>query len=312
MQGYVAVWRDITKLSDDAAAAMICDDRIDILIDLSGHTGGHRLQLFLRKPSPVQVSWLGYFNTTGVKAIDYLISDETTIPPEEEQWFSEQIFRLPGSRFCYAPPEYAPPVTAPPVMTSGFITFGSFNNIAKLTPEVIELWSRVLIAIPDSKLIIKWSTLRRKKVRDRLLRQFARHGVSEERLVLRVWSPHADMLREYGDIDIILDPFPFSGGMTSCEALWMGVPVLTLLGDKPAGRQTAGFLRTIGLPEWVTMSPEQFVTRAKEAASDHDELNTIRFGLRERMIASTLCDGVSFTRNLEAAYRTMWKAWISR
>lgn len=305
MQGYVTEWRDISKLSDDDAAALICNDRIEILVDLSGHTGGNRLIVFASKPAPVQVSWLGYFNTTGVKAIDYLISDETTIPPEEEQWFSEKVIRLPGSRFCYAPPEYAPPVIEPPVLKNGAITFGSFNNIAKLTPEVIELWSRVLMAVPDSRLIIKWSTLSRKKVRDRLFRQFARHGVNSERLSLRGKSPHADMLKEYGDIDIALDPFPFSGGMTSCEALWMGVPVVTLLGDKPAGRQTAGFLRTIGLPEWVTMSPEQFISQAQLAASDYGQLKLLRFGLRGRMTASTLCDGVSFTRNLEALYCQM-------
>ncbi|MBK5276957.1 MAG: tetratricopeptide repeat protein [Desulfuromonadales bacterium] len=311
IQGYVTGWHDITRLSDNDAAALICGDRIDILVDLSGHTGGNRLLLFASKPAPVQVSWLGYFNTTGVKTIDYLISDETTIPLEDEQWFSEKIIRLPGSRFCYAPPEYAPPVASPPAMTNNFITFGSFNNIAKVTPEVIALWSRVLIAVPDSRLIIKWSTLGRKKVRDRLLCQFARHGVTSERIVLRGKSPHVDMLKEYGDIDIALDPFPFSGGMTSCEALWMGVPVLTLLGNKPAGRQTSGFLRTIGLPEWVTISVEQFLSRAQEVASEYEKLKSIRFELRKRMIASTLCDGVSFTSHLEARFRSMWQTWVT-
>lgn len=307
MQGHINGWRDISRLSDDNAATLICDDQIDLLVDLAGHTKGSRLQLFARKPAPVQVSWLGYFNTTGVKAIDYLISDETTIPLGEEQWFSERIIRLPGSRFCYAPPEYAPSVVEPPVLKREFITFGSFNNIAKLTTEVIELWSMVLIALPDSRLIIKWSTLGRKKERDRLLQRFARHGIESDRLLLRGKSPHADMLKEYGDVDIALDPFPFTGGLTSCEALWMGVPVLTLLGDKPAGRQTAGFLRTIGLPEWVTFTQEQFVSRAKEVASDYQALKLLRIGLRERMRASTLCDGVNFTKNLEELFCHIWE-----
>lgn len=307
MQEYVTGWRDISTIADAEAARLIGADQIDILIDLSGHSGGHRLLLFASKPAPVQVSWLGYFNTTGVKAIDYLISDETTIALHEEQWFSEQIIRLPGSRFCYAPPDYAPLVVEPPVLENGVITFGSFNNIAKLTANVIELWSRVLLMTTNSRLIIKWATLGRKKERDRLLKRFAHHGITGDRLELRGRSPHADMLKEYGDIDIALDPFPFSGGMTSCEALWMGVPVLTLPGDKPAGRQTAAFLQAIGLSELISASPDQLIARAVELAADHDKLKSIRVGLRKRMTASTLCDGVKFTRNLEAAYRLMWQ-----
>ncbi len=302
MQGYVSEWRDIARLSDEAAASLICNDRIDILVDLAGHTKGNRLRLFALRPAPVQISWLGYFNTTGVDAIDYLISDVTTIPENEEQWFSEKVIRLPGSRFCYSPPEYAPPVVEPPVLKNGFITFGSFNNIAKLTPEVINLWSKVLTAVPDSRLIIKWSSLERKKERDRLIKAFVKCGVDANRLELRGKSQHADMLKEYGDIDIALDPFPFSGGMTSCEALWMGVPILTLMGNKPAGRQTASFLRTIDLPEWITFSQEQFIAKAKEAAFKFEELKKIRFELRARMMASTLCDGAKFTRNLEELY----------
>lgn len=305
MRGCADAWRDIGRLADDAAAELICDDRIDILVDLSGHTQGNRLLLFARRPAQVQVSWLGYFNTTGLDAVDYLISDETTIPQGEEPLFTERVVRLPGSRFCYAPPAYAPQVSPPPVLSNGFITFGSFNNIAKLTPEVVELWCLVLHALPDSRLIVKWSTLGRKKERDRLLRRFQRHGVSADRLVLRGRSPHEEMLQEYGDIDIALDPFPFSGGMTSCEALWMGVPVLTLRGDKPAGRQTAGFLRTIGLGEWVADSWEQYLSRITAAAADRHRLEALRFSLRDLMTASTLCDGAAFTRNLESLFLSM-------
>jgi protein O-GlcNAc transferase len=302
MQGFAAGWRDISDLTDNDAATLILKDRIDILVDLSGHTKGGRLRLFGRKPAPVQVSWLGYFNTTGVRAIDYLISDETTIPAEEEKWFSERILRLPGSRFCYAPPEYAPPVVRSPVLKNRFITFGSFNNITKITVKVVELWSRVLAAIPDSRLLLKWSVLARKKERERLLKQFAQHGIGDDRLLFRGSSPHAAMLQEYGDIDIALDPFPFSGGMTSCEALWMGVPIITLSADKPAGRQTAAFLRTIGLTELITSSPELFIDKAVHLANDLEKLESIRFELRDKMLNSTLCDGVRFTRNLEELY----------
>lgn len=303
MQEYVDGWRDISRLSDDDAARVVCNDRIDILIDLAGYTKGSRLRLFAHKPAPVQVSWLGYFNTTGVRAIDYMVADETTIPLGEEHLYSEKIIRLPGSRFCYAPPDYAPQVVEPPVLNNGFITFGSFNNVAKLSPETVQLWSRVLMAVPGSRLLLKWSTLGRKKERDRLLKKFTRSGIDAERLLLRGRSSHSDMLQEYGDVDITLDPFPFSGGMTSCESLWMGVPVLTLLGDKPAGRQTAGFLRTIGLPEWVALTEEQFVSHAIHAASNPEGLKTVRYGLRDRMTASTLCDGVRFTQNLESVFR---------
>jgi len=303
MQEYVDGWRDISRLSDEDAAKVVCDDRIDILIDLAGYTKGSRLCLFAHKPAPVQVSWLGYFNTTGVKAIDYMIADETTIPAGEERLYSEKIIRLPGSRFCYAPPDYAPQVVEPPVLNNGFITFGSFNNLAKLSSETVQLWSRVLMAVPGSRLLLKWSTLGRKKERDSLLRKFSRSGIDAERLLLRGKSSHSGMLLEYGDVDIALDPFPFSGGMTSCEALWMGVPVLTLLGDKPAGRQTAGFLRTIGLTEWVALTEEQFVSRAIHAASNPEGLKAIRYGLRDRMTVSTLCDGVRFTQNLESIFR---------
>ena len=309
LKSHADTWRDISDMTDDDAAELIERDGIDILVDLAGHTGGGRLRLFTRRPAPVQVSWLGYFNTTGVEAIDYVISDETTIPEGEERWFTEHVVHLPGNRFCYAPPEYAPPVVSPPVVRSGGITFGSFNNISKLTGEVIALWSRVLHAVPDSRLILKWSSLGHANERRRLVQRFGACGIPPERLELRGKSLHADMLAEYGDMDIALDPFPFSGGMTSCEALWMGVPVVTLWGDKPVGRQTAGFLRTIGIPEMIALTPDEYVGLAVNLSGDVERLSQMRRELRDRMRASLLCDGERFTRNLEQVYRTIWEKY---
>ena len=229
-------WRGIVGVPDAELAAMIGKDEIDILVDLSGHTADNRLLAFARRAAPVQASWLGYFGTTGLSAMDYLIMDETTTPSGEERWCSEALARLPHGRFCYAPPDYAPPPTEPPAMRRGSVTFGSFNNVAKIGPEVVSLWADVLRATPQSRLVLKWKSLDDDEVRTRLAAAFLAAGVEGERLDLRGFSRHADMLAEYGDVDIALDPLPFGGGLTSCEALWMGLPIVTWPGT---GRRRA-------------------------------------------------------------------------
>jgi predicted O-linked N-acetylglucosamine transferase (SPINDLY family) len=306
-------WRSLVGLSNSAAASLIAADGIDILVDLSGHTAENRLEIFARKPAPVQVSWLGFWGTTGLSTIDYLLSDTTTIPDGEEQYYSETVFRLPDNRFCYAPPYYAPaPATTAPCLKNGYVTFGSFNNLMKIGPDVIQLWARLLQANPGARLLLKWGTLADNVVRENLLSMFAAHGVAPERVVLRPQSPHPEMLDEYADIDIALDPFPFSGGLTSCEAMWMGVPVITLPGKRAVSRQTLGFLRGIGLPELAASSADEYVRIATELATDQPRLTELRRTLRRRMAASPLCDGYAFTRNLEAAYRTMWENWCQK
>jgi predicted O-linked N-acetylglucosamine transferase (SPINDLY family) len=303
-------WRTIVGMPDHQAARMIADDGIDILVDLAGHTALNRLAVFARKPAPVQVSWLGYWGTTGLAAMDYLVSDAVTTPVDEDGFYSEQVVRLPLSRFCYAPPDDAPILAPEPPMRRGKpVTFGSFNNLAKLGPDVIRLWADVLLAVPDARLLLKWGTLSDDGVRQRLTSAFEAAGLAPDRLILRGKSPHAAMLAEYDDVDIALDPFPFCGGLTSCEALWMGVPVVTLPHAGAPSRQTLGFLSVLGLTEWAAASPADYVRIGAALAADGERLAQLRGTLRRRMAASALCDGAAFTRNLETAYRDMWRRW---
>ena len=299
-------WRPIVDLDDDAAADLVRRDGIDILVDLSGHTSHNRLLMFARGPAPVQVSWLGYPSTTGLSAIDYLIMDAATVPAGSEDGCSEALVRLPHGRFCYAPPPGAPPVAQRP---EGPVTFGSFNHLAKVGPEVLRLWSRVLAAVPDSRLVLKWKSLGEPSVRERLLAAFAALGVGADRLELRGASEHLDLLAEYGDIDIALDTFPYSGGLTSAEALWMGVPVMTWPLDRIAARQTFAFLTELGLTELAASSEDDYVRIAAGLAADPARRAELRRTLRPRMAASPLTDGARFTPGLEAAYRQMWRAW---
>ena len=304
-------WRTITNLTDESAAEMIMADKIDILVDLAGHTAGNRLLLFARRPAPVQVTWLGYFFSTGLTEIDYIFMDDTAVLQGEERWFSERVARLPGTRFCYEPPPYAGDVSPLPAYKNGRITFGSFNNLAKVTPQVISLWAKVLRAVPGSRLLLKSAPLSGAGCRESLVRKFAAEGVGPERLILRGQSPHAAMFAEYGDMDIALDPFPFNGGITSCEALWMGVPVLTLVGNIPIARQTSGFLKTIGLSGFTATDEDKYCELAVTWAADLNKLSNVRKELRDMMARSLLCDGKRFTANLEGAYRQIWRTWCS-
>jgi protein O-GlcNAc transferase len=307
----VDVWRPTAGLDDAALADLIRADGIDILVDLSGHTGGNRLAVFARKPAPVQASWIGYFNTTGLDAIDYVLTDAANVPPGAEQWFTEQVVRLPAGRFCYAAPDDAPAVAPPPSRARGAVTFGSFNNLSKLTPAVIALWAQVVRAVPEARLLLKWRSLADPRERARLLAEFDTAGLAPERIELRPYSPHEAMLAEYADLDIALDPFPFTGGLTSCEALWMGVPVVTLPGSRPVSRQTLGLLAQIGLDALAARDPADYVAIAAGLARDPARLAELRATLRSRMAASPLSDGPTFARGLEAAYRALWRRWCA-
>ncbi len=300
-------WRSLAGLPDEAAAAVVAADGIDILVDLSGHTARNRLPLFARRAAPVQATWLGYWGTTGLSAMDVILSDTTTILPGEEGDYAERVVRLPGSRFCFAPIDDAPLPATPPCTRGRPPTFGSFNNLAKVGPEVVRLWARVLHAAPGSRLLLKWASLVDDDMRRHLTARFAELGIGAERLELRGRSSHLSTLEQYGDVDVALDPFPFSGGLTSCDALWMGVPVVTLPGEAPQSRQTAGFLQAIGTAGWVARTPEEYVSVALSLVSDPEALRGIRLTLRDRMAASPLCDAPSFTRGLEDAYRAMWR-----
>ncbi|MFP4398175.1 MAG: methyltransferase type 11, partial [Desulfonatronovibrio sp.] len=289
-------FRDVSTLDDNALAGVIRKDKIDILVDLSGHTARSRLSVFAHRPAPVQVSWLGYFATTGLKAIDAVLLDDWHAPPGTEKYFVEKIIRLP-SRFCYTPVPFAPLVKDPPCIKSGCITFGSFNNTAKYNKYVFTLWNKLLEAVPGSKLVLKWRTFQDEEMQERVRKYFT----DPDRVEFRGASFHKDMLGQYGDIDIALDPFPFTGGLTSCEALWMGVPVITLPQSRVVSRQTFAFLGIIGLEEFAAKNEDEYIRIAKELAADKDKLFELRHSMRERMRNSQLLDIQGFTEGLETA-----------
>lgn len=294
--------RDVSALDDEALVQSIRADAIDVLVDLSGHTSGSRLTAFAHRPAPVLVSWLGYFATTGLPVMDAVLLDEWHAPPGTESQFVEPIIRLPAGRFCYTPVPWAPDeVSAPPCLQRGFITFGCFNNTAKYNKGLLDLWAKVLIAVPGSRLVLKWRSFNDEDFCQHVSGEFAKRGVAPERIELRGPSFHADMLKEYADIDIALDPFPFTGGLTSCEALWMGVPVVTWPQSRVVSRQTHALLHQIGLSELSVNSADDYVCIAAKLAADPATLAQMRATLRDLMRASQLMDTTAFARQIEDA-----------
>ena len=304
----VSVMRVVGGMTDAELYDQIVADEIDILVDLSGYTDANRLKVFSRRAAPVQISWLGYYNTTGLSTMDYVITDEMTVPPGFEKWYSENVIRMPHSRFCYTPPYLCPDVELLPALKNHRVTFGSFNNFSKLTESVIETWSRIMALVPKSRIVLKWRHFTEKSIKEHYCSAFERCGIKRNRIEFRDASPPFLMLDEYNDIDIALDPFPFTGGLTSCEALWMGVPVVTFAGDRPAGRQTAGFLKTLGLDELIAENLDDYVDRAVKLSGNVEYLSNMRAGLRQRFADSPLCDGKRFVGNLEKIYKTIWDA----
>jgi len=303
-------WEDIFYLTDEELAELVEKEQIDILVDLSGHTAFHRLLTFARRPAPVQVEWIGYFHSTGMKSMDYFITDPHTSPPGSGQLFSETPVAMPHTRFCYGPPDYSPEVAQAPHRKTGLVTFGSFNRLAKVTDQVMGAWCRILQAVQGSRLVIKSSALSEPLVEERLLARFAQHNIAPERLHLREGSMHNDMLAEYGDIDIALDTFPFNGGMTTLEALWMGVPVVTIAGDTVVSRQSVSALANIGLADELAFADvDAYIAGAVALANNPTRLAELRSQIRPRMAVSPLRQSEQFTRDLEALYRRMWQAW---
>jgi protein O-GlcNAc transferase len=303
-------WIDSLLMSDEELVEQIRQDRIDILVDLSGHTAYNRLSAFALKPAPVQATWIGYFHSTGLENIDYFITDPYTSPEGCGQMYSEIPVYLPHSRFCYSPPEYAPEVSPLPMITQGRITFGSFNRLEKLVDPVILAWVRILKAVPDSRLLLKAGGLDNEDVSDELRRRFIANGLDSDRLELQGPSSHQEMLAQYSEIDIALDPFPFNGGMTTLEALWMGVPVVTVVGDGVVSRQSFSALANLGVSEQLAYADvESYVQGAIILAADHNKLASLREELRSRMTASAICQAGRFAADLEHLYRRMWRAW---
>jgi predicted O-linked N-acetylglucosamine transferase (SPINDLY family) len=303
-------WHDVADLDDAALAERVRADGIDILVDLAGHTTHTRLPAFARRPAPVQVSWLGYFNTTGIDTMDWFVTDPHSSPPGQERYFVEKLVRLPATRFCYEPPDFMPEVSTLPAQRNGFVTFGCFNSLAKVNPGVLALWARILAALPDARLVLQASALSDAPNGERFRAIARESGIPEDRLSLRPFVPVEQAAASYHGIDIALDPFPFCGGMTSLDALWMGVPVVTLPRVMIASRQTASMLANLDLAELVASDEAQYVDIAIGLARDSVRLAALRSGLRERFQRSPLTDYAGFTRDLERTYRMMWDAWV--
>lgn len=307
IHGLTEHWRDIARLNDDAAATLIRRDGIDLLVDLAGHTARNRLGVFARRAAPVQVTWLGYPNTTGLRQMDFRLTDAVADPDgEADARHSERLVRLPASFVCYEPPENAPEPGRLPAAHGGGVTFGCFNNLAKVGPATVRLWAALLHTVPRSRLMLKSRGLADPRTAEWVRARFGREGITGDRIACDGESrPVAGHLALYRRIDIALDAFPYNGTTTTCEALLMGVPVVTLAGTVHASRVGASLLTALGRPEWVAESREAYVEIARDLAGDLDRLASIRASLRERLLASPLCDRIGFARRIETAFAAM-------
>lgn len=304
--------RETAALSDDELAHQIREDRIDVLFDLSGHTAHNRLLVFARKPAPVQVSWIGYFDTTGLSAIDYRLADEASVPAGAEQGqFVERVVRLPRSANCFLPPPVDLPVASAPSLRNGYVTFGCFNNPAKITRDVVRAFARILRSVESSRLILKYGAWADPLLRAQYRAWFHEDGVLDGRVDYREHSSMTDFLAEFADIDIALDPFPYSGETTALHTLWMGVPLVALEGETLVRRLGSRVLRVAGLADWIASDVDGYVELAVQAAADKGRLASLRGRLRETLARSPLLDHEGVTREVEAAIRAMWRTWCA-
>lgn len=308
------VWRECARATPAQLAERINADRIDILVDLAGHSGSPQLRVFAQRPAPLQATWLGYLATTGLERMHYRITDRVADPPGlTERHHSETLVRLPHSQWCYRPfiqaDASADAASAPPCARNGFITFGSFNQAAKISPRTRRLWAQLLGRLPGARLLV--AGIPPGRAQDDLRRDLAQAGVAGDRLTIRPYVSLQDYFRLFDTVDIALDTLPYSGGTTTCDALWMGVPVITLAGQRSTSRSAASLLTAVGLPEWIASSAEDYVGKALAFAADREGLARLRASLRQRMRASPLMDEAAFARDLEAAYRKMWRDWCA-
>jgi protein O-GlcNAc transferase len=307
-------WRETSGKTNDEVAEQIRTDRIDILVELAGHTGGNSLPVFARKPAPIQINMIGFPSTTGLSSIDYRITDSLCDPEGvTDPYNTESLIRLSGTFWCYLPPENAPAVGQLPANSrDGRLTFTSVNNFTKVTPQTQHFWAQLLKAIPDSRLILQTTAMSSLHTQELVKARFAAVGVSPDRLDFRPWSNFIQYMQLLTDSDMTLDPFPFNnGGTTTCHSLWMGAPVITLAGDRHASRMGLSLMTAIGLPEFVAQTPEEYVQIGVRFANDLPKLREIRRTMRDRLTASPLLDGATYTKNLEAAYRHVWKKWCA-
>ncbi|WP_316195718.1 MULTISPECIES: tetratricopeptide repeat protein [unclassified Bradyrhizobium] len=304
-------WRDVSSIDDAALARQVAEDGVDILFDLAGHTAGNRLSLFAARAAPIQLGWAGYVGTVGLDTYDGLIADPVEIPPEHDAGYVERAIRLPDCYVCYQPPTSAPDVASLPSETSACFTFGCFNRPAKLNAEVGKAWARILAEVPDSRILMVYGGLGEASTREAVYAVLERGGLSRERVELVGESEQAKLLEAYGKVDLALDPFPYSAGVTTLEAMWMGVPTVTFAGDTFAGRHSATHLTAAGLGQFSTSSVDDYVALAVEWARRRGDLAELRRSLRERVAASPLCDAPRFADNLSSALMQLWTEWCA-
>jgi predicted O-linked N-acetylglucosamine transferase (SPINDLY family) len=303
-------YEDICGLDDEDVVRLIERDRIDILVDLAGHTGNNRLGVLTYKPAPVQVAYLGYSDTTAVQAIDFRLTDDLVDPPGSQSYYTETLAYLPGGFVCYKPPDYAPPVATLPAYSKRCVTFGSFNNNCKVNSFIMGLWAQILKATDNSRLLLRFKGGDDGDVADHYLRQFERLGLSRERVTILGWKNPVEHLRMYGEVDIALDTYPWNGHTTTCEALWMGVPTISLVGrDSFLSRIGLTILSRVGLEMFTASTPQEYVGKATAFAGQLENLAEIRGSTRLMMTNSKLCDTKAFADSVEAAYRKMWHKW---
>lgn len=303
--------REINGLSNEEMIERMRADNLDILLELTGHSeGGRRLPITAARVAPVQVKWVGgLFDTTGVPAMDWIIGDAIEIPEGDEKWYSERVYRMPDDYVVYDPPPYVSDVKPLPALKNGYVTFSNFNNLCKTNTFTIALWSRILKEVPKSRLYMKVQKLDTPFAQKHIEEEFAKHGIGIDRLILEGGDIHKPFMESYNKVDIALDPHPYTGGLSTCEALWMGVPVITLPGETFAGKHGATHLHNAGYPDWIAKDEDEYVALAVKWANDLEGLAKLRAGMRDQVKNSPLCDGPRFAKNFEKALRFMWQDW---
>ena len=313
LRGHADKWTDCAGMGDEDMARRIEEDGVDILVDLAGHTAGNRLRVFTRKPAPLQVSWFGLPATTGLKSMDYRFSDGILDPAEDsESYYSERLIRLSRFYACFQPDAGSPEVRETPALRKGYVTFASFNNFAKVTPQIMESWAEILGAAPSSRLLLKAAGLTDPGFGGKVRQFFEAKGIGSERILLQGKSGIGDFLALHGEVDAVLDTYPFNGGVTTCHALWMGVPVITLAGRGAAARVGKSILTRLGLQELVADTPQGYRELAAALAHQPEHLDNLRKEMRARMEMAGLLDGKGFAREVEGAYREIWRVWCAK
>ena len=309
LRGVFDAWRSVGALEDEAIVAQIRADGIDILVDLTGHTETSRIGVMEYRPAPVQVSWIGYANTNGVAAMDWIIADAVVLPPEDEAYYIEKPLRLPGCYLCYTPPREAVAPSPPPMLRQGHVTFGCFNNLAKINDEVLAAWAVILNRVPEARLLLKTAVLREAATAQKLRARFAAMGGDVARLDLEGHSPRSDYFARYATVDFMLDPFPFPGGTTTAEAIHAGVPTLTRRGrGGMISRNGETLLSAVGLQDWIAADTADYIEKAVTFTQDRDGLAAIR----ARLSLGPLGGAATYARGLEAAWRSIWRDWCAR